>query len=679
MASLVNNLGGPAGFGENALPTSQTYPDYIDITSVFPNGLNYFGKIFKGIEIDQFGWVDLIKSAEEYYDVPASIFALHTFSHSSATPGAASPGGTSTGSNKVYWDLDPVHHRVTITWDDVMPGDPAVKTGDAFQLILADKSAVTGTPGDFDIVLRYEAVSWLNPGGYGSYANIQSDYSSHAISIVTQGDTTSLLNLPNSSNIGVPGVFNYLIRNANPTGLSVAADPIKYHSYIEDTDGSFTGYGPGILEGTKSDTPLQFTVTRDGPLDAPLDVAWQISSRDHYGNQQANPVDAADLVGGAFSGIVHFAAGAATADLKLLIAGDSIVEPSEYLRIVFSNDAIVATAETALYVLNDEVVNFVGTSGHDTSYGSAANDMLSGGGGNDYLNGEIGDDLIMGGPGNDDLIGGDGIDTVSYADSTAGVVVTLALQRFSYGQDTKGAGGDYLSGFENLTGSIHNDSLIGDAGVNVIAGLAGDDRLDSRAGADTLVGGTGNDTYVIWSGAETVVEQFGEGTDRVLARISATLGDNVERLNLIGTAAIDGTGNADANVIIGNAAANVLNGAGGADRLTGRGGADTFEFAPSGAAAKPVVITDFAHGTDRLLIEADALSALHGLAGQMLTDADLALGPKATTHDQHLIYYAKTGALYYDADGAGGQAQIKIAVLLGPPDLHAGDIGVIAI
>lgn len=105
---------------------------------------------------------------------------------------------------------------------------------------------------------------------------------------------------------------------------------------------------------------------------------------------------------------------------------------------------------------------------------------------------------------------------------------------------------------------------------------------------DTLEGGVGNDIYVVHSANDTVAELSGQGTDTVRADVSYTLGANVENLELNGSAAINGTGNSQANRITGNSAVNVLTGLGGNDTLDGRGGADTM----NGGAGNDIYIVD---------------------------------------------------------------------------------------
>ena len=87
--------------------------------------------------------------------------------------------------------------------------------------------------------------------------------------------------------------------------------------------------------------------------------------------------------------------------------------------------------------------------------------------------------------------------------------------------------------------------------------------------------GRSDDIYTIGSAADIFVENFGGSTDLVRSPVSYTLGPNVENLTLIGSAAINGTGNSLNNVIRGNVAANGLNGGTGHDTLNGAAGADT--------------------------------------------------------------------------------------------------------
>ena len=84
-----------------------------------------------------------------------------------------------------------------------------------------------------------------------------------------------------------------------------------------------------------------------------------------------------------------------------------------------------------------------------------------------------------------------------------------------------------------------------------------------------MAGGTGNDTYVVDNVGDVVTEALNEGTDLVQSSVSFTLGANVENLTLTGSANINGTGNALANVLTGNSGANTLTGAGGNDTLDG--------------------------------------------------------------------------------------------------------------
>lgn len=335
-------------------------------------------------------------------------------------------------------------------------------------------------------------------------------------------------------------------------------------------------------------------------------------------------------------------------------------------------------------------VTLTGTADADTLTGSAFADILRGLDGNDTLVGDAGDDMLNGGLGNDRLTGGPGTDTLDYSDATAAIKITLA--KLNVAQNTGGAGSDTLVDlFENLTGSAFKDTLTGNALANVISGGNGNDKIDGGAGADHMIGGNGNDSYIVDDTNDIVDEAGTDGSDAVSAKISFVLGTNVEKLTLTGTAVIDGTGNELANTIIGNSAANVLSGlqskdtikggagddlligGAGADILTGEAGADRFRFDTLETTKEKDTIKDFEHGIDKLEISTSAFAAFAGDLDGLLDLAEFSLGTKATTADQHLIYDQIKGALYYDADGVGGAAQIQIALLSTRPLLDEGD------
>ena len=127
---------------------------------------------------------------------------------------------------------------------------------------------------------------------------------------------------------------------------------------------------------------------------------------------------------------------------------------------------------------------------------------------------------------------------------------------------------------EDSFGDGNDNTIFGGAGDDILRGLGGDDTLQSDTGNDRLYGGpgddimrggAGNDIYNVDSTDDQVIELPNEGTDLVGSSATFTLGANIERLILIGTGNIDGTGNALANILVGNAGVNELRGMGGND------------------------------------------------------------------------------------------------------------------
>jgi len=171
------------------------------------------------------------------------------------------------------------------------------------------------------------------------------------------------------------------------------------------------------------------------------------------------------------------------------------------------------------------------------------------------------------------------VSAVDTGGSRASDVLQLAIEQGSPLVRIIGTSGqDILKGTEAaewIEGLAGNDFLDGRDGNDTLIGGEGDDGLDGGVGADQMTGGTGDDQYYVDNLGDTVTELVNEGYDRVDASISYVLGDHLERLNLTGDAAIDGTGNALDNLLSGNTAANTLRGEAGNDFLDGRDGNDT--------------------------------------------------------------------------------------------------------
>jgi len=168
---------------------------------------------------------------------------------------------------------------------------------------------------------------------------------------------------------------------------------------------------------------------------------------------------------------------------------------------------------------------------------------------------------------------GGGVDTV-YTAMNYTLPVNVEKLVLTGAGDQNGAGN---ASANTITGTASNNLLRGLAGNDRLIGGAGADTLDGGVGVDTMDGGAGNDVYLVDNSSDQIIEGAlaADGYDLVSSGVSYVLPINVEELDLTGTAAINATGNALANLISGNGAANQLFGMDGNDTLNGDAGADT--------------------------------------------------------------------------------------------------------
>ena len=309
-------------------------------------------------------------------------------------------------------------------------------------------------------------------------------------------------------------------------------------------------------------------------------------------------------------------------DIAFAGAGNDVLDGgagADSLEGWIGNDMMIgsAGADTLTGGLGDDTLR--GSEQADQLYGGEGDDLMSAGKGLDRLDGGNGNDTLTGGIGNDTLIGGAGKDTADYSTSSDGVTASLAtgIGGSTISVPGVGSGTDSLTGIENLTGSLNDDSLIGNTGNNVLIGLDGSDTLDGGDGNDNLSGGLKADV------------------------LTGELGNDL----LAGGQGIDTLDGGDGN--------DTLRGALGTDVLTGGLGADHFVFASVLDGLLNIdTLTDFQSGSDVIEISASIFTAFSGQVGSTIgVDGNV------------LRYDAATGSLAYDADGAGANPALTFAVL----------------
>jgi Ca2+-binding RTX toxin-like protein len=360
---------------------------------------------------------------------------------------------------------------------------------------------------------------------------------------------------------------------------------------------------------------------------------------------------------------------------------DTIRSPVSYALPLTNIDGTAPCYVENLTLIGSAAINGTGNNLDNTIIGNGAANVLQGGAGNDVLNGGAGADTMIGGMGNDSYY----VDTAADITTETSTLATEIDTVYSSVSRTLGANLERLTltgtGVINGTGNALHNTLIGNTAANTLNGAAGNDILNGGTGIDTMIGGIGNDSYYVDNAADITNETSTLTTeiDIVYSSVSRTLGANIERLTLLGTAAINGTGNALNNVVTGNAAANVLNGWTGNDTLTGGAGIDTFVFdTVLNATTNKDSITDFSVVDDTIRLDQTIfakLTTLGTLGANFFRSS--ATGAAADSND-YILYNTATGALLYDADGSGTGAGIQFATLTNKPSLTATDFSVVA-
>lgn len=288
MAALVNGLGGDVGFGENYVDRNDDgYTSFIDLSSIFPNGINFFGTTWTGLYVNNNGNVTFGSGLSSF--TPTSIGGSSTnpiiapfwadvdtrdSNYSSTISGGfvtPTSGGNSMGSNLTWYDIDTTTNTLTVTWDDVGYYYYGTDKLNAFQLQLVS----TGN-GNFDIVYRYEDINWTTGdasggtdglGGTVARAGFSAGDGLNYYEFYFSGDQNFMLNLENNVLAGTEeaGVWSYHVNGGSVTGMGLedSDDEVSGTESSDIMDGRsgndtlYAGYGDDNVSGGEGeDTAL---------------------------------------------------------------------------------------------------------------------------------------------------------------------------------------------------------------------------------------------------------------------------------------------------------------------------------------------------------------------------------------------------------------------------------------
>ncbi|MAM61672.1 Hint domain-containing protein [Maritimibacter sp. UBA3975] len=568
MATMNSGLGGPAGYGEGVYSSSPKAAGnvddgsvYVDTSSVFSGGIDFFGTTYGGLYVNSNGNISFGQPNTDYQTGNLANETIPTIAPFWGDVNVNAGG-------EIYWDLDPASGTITITWDNVARYSGS--GNNSFQVVLTDRG-----DGNFTAEFIYEDIQWTT--GYSQVAQAG----------ITDGAGNDFILPGSGSGATMAGYETYDFGTDDPNGT---------------TDFFFAGgtpvFGDGVIEGTSGDDTIDadYYGDPDGDLvddgdgtgpNGDEDLIFALGGDDTvyagdgndtvYGGAGADNIfgeDGDDTIWGDNGGTA-----ATTEDLNWNLAGgDGTSIASGFTQNTGTMDVSVSfttLGNNALFEVATSETNYVAP-----GEGFAPNSSAYIYGNGDAATGRLTVDFAPAtGSGmtdevenvsfrlNDvDSFAGNHIDVLSVtaydADGNPVPVVLTAAGNDTVSGNTVTAGGT-LDNPQDAQGSVlveipgpvasfevvYSNSLSGTHGINVtdvsfdtIPEAGGNDNIFGGAGDDTIYGEDGDDTITGGTGADTLFGGAGDDVFYLGANDSATGGDGDDIFYLDPGTALGGPG-----------------------------------------------------------------------------------------------------------------------------------------
>ena len=362
------------------MPRSDDGSLALDLSALFPDGLNYFGVLYdaSSVFVNTNGTLSFLSALPDYPTAENSVLQRDVIAPFWGDVDTRLDGeGAESG--PIWVDIDPGTDTLSVTWQDVGVYRRNAETTNTFQLQMVDRGG-----GDFDIVFRYQQIGWTLGSGLsdsGALAGLASSRLSDPYWLDTPRDSLDDM----AGNTDVTGLWVFEMRQGQLETTTPISGVARRGGVLDDLlHGTAQADALTGLDGndTLTGDPGQDTLD-GGPGDDRLDGGDDDDTL--YGGDGTDT-----LLGGTGN--------------DLLIGGDTESDLRDVIYGGDGNDSIDGGYG------NDELR---GDGGNDTISGGFGTDTVIGGAGNDVLTGEAWSDMLYGNDGHDFLNGGFGHDRMN--------------------------------------------------------------------------------------------------------------------------------------------------------------------------------------------------------------------------------------------------------------------------